>query len=132
MKNITVDAAMRLSEDEFIRLTTERLTDRDLPMIVTRYEESVLKGIQSKDGEASERYRFFKSIRDNLYRAMQAEEEINFWKQVAIKAKIDAELSRDMASLYWQELMKYKSIQEALEAGTLDQLIEQIKKTQRP
>ena len=126
---ITVEAAINLSEDEFSKLiyNNHGLKTADILKVITHFENDVLVKMLAKDGPNSERYKFYNRILRIMYIAMRAEEDVNFWKDVAIKAKLGEEFNRDMAAIYYNELMKYKSIEEVLFSGDLDKYIEQVK-----
>lgn len=126
---ITVEAAINLSEDEFSKLiyNNHGLKTADILQVITHFENDVLVKMLAKDGPNSERYKFYNRILRIMYVALRAEEDVNFWREVAIKTKMSDEFNRQMATMYHNELLKYKSIEEVLHTGDLDKYIEQVK-----
>ena len=127
---LTYDMLVKLSSEEFTRLTmhNKTLDAKDLLLMITRFENDVLAKIKAKDGEKHERFIFYKQVLNIMYIAMQAEENINFWKNVAVRAKMEAEFHAQNTAIYYNDLLKYKTIEDAINAGDLDKYIEEVKK----
>lgn len=126
---LTFDLLVKLSADEFTKLVnnTNSLSAKDILIMVTRLENDVLLKMKEKDGEKHDRYIFFKRVLDIMYIAMQAEENVNFWKNVAIRSKMESEFHQQNAAIYYEELMKYKALEEVIQEGTLDKYINEVK-----
>lgn len=134
-EKLQLELLINLTEAEFTKLCLQPkggITQRDIVSTVTYFEQEVLAKIKAKDGDKSERYLFYKRVLDIMYTAMVADEEITFWKDVAVRTKMDAEVSRQTASIYYNELMKYKALQEVILQGNLDKYIEEVKKRTQP
>lgn len=129
MSQLNFDLIVNLSADEFTKLVSGQkgMTDKDMLMMITRFENDILDKIKHKDGEKHERYLFFKRVLDIMYMAMQSEEMINFWKNVAIRAKMGEEFHSQNATIYFNDLMKYKAIEEVINSGHLDDYITAVK-----
>jgi hypothetical protein len=126
---LSFDLLVKLSADEFAKLTVSKaVSDRDILLMITRFENDVLEKIKMKDGAGHERYLFYKQILHIMYMAMQAEENINFWKNVAVRAKMSEEFHAQNAQIYYNDLLKYKTIEEVINSGNLDKYIEEVKK----
>lgn len=116
---------VKLSHDEFIKYVSSNttITDKDISLMVMRFENDVLEKIKHKDGENSERYIFYNRVLKIMYMAMQAEENVNFWKNVAIRSKMEAEFHAQNAAIYYNDLMKLKALDETINSGNLDEYI---------
>lgn len=121
---------IRLSHDEFDRYikNNTNLSDKDMLFVITRFENDVLGAIKQKEGENSERYKFFNRVCRIMYSAMQAEENINFWKNIAIRCKMMEEFHAQNAAIYYNDLLRYKAVEEVIDSGKLDEYIANIKK----
>lgn len=129
--HLTFENLVSLSADEFNKLVmSQGVSGRELMTMITRFEQDVMLKIKIKDGEQHERYQFYNRILRIMYMAMQAEENINFWKNVAIRSKMETEFHKQNAAIYYEELLKYKVIQEAIDCGDLDKYIEEVKRRQ--
>lgn len=133
-KTLTLEALLQLSPAEFDKLVYDHqgFKPNDILKVITHFENDVLVKIQAKDGTDSERYKFYNRILRIMYIAMRAEEDVNFWKDVAIKAKLSDEFNHQMATTYYNELMKYKALEEVLFSGDLDKYINQVKQRTQP
>ena len=129
MATLTFETLINLSADEFTKLAlnTNGITDKDMLLMITRFENEVLEKIKTKDGDKHERYIFYKRILDMMYAALQAEDNVNFWKNVAVRAKMGEEFHKENAAIYYNELIKYKAIEEVINTGKLDDYIKQVK-----
>lgn len=126
---LTFETLVKLSADEFTKLVMNRkgISDKDLLLMITRFENEVLDKIKHKDGEQHERYQFYKRILAIMYMALQAEENINFWKNVAVRSKMEMEFHKENATIYYNDLLKYKAIEEVINTGDLDKYIAEVK-----
>lgn len=130
---LTYELLVNLSADEFARIAMDAkgLNPKDILLMITRFEHDILKSILVKDGEKHERYIFFNRVLRIMYMALQAEEQINFWKNVAVRSKMEMEFHKDNAAIYFEELMKYKTLEEVINAGDLDKYITEVKERQQ-
>lgn len=126
---VTLDTIINLSSEEFTHflMTQPGWLPKDLLLMITRFENDVLEKIKAKDGEKSDRFIFYKRVLDIMYIALQAEENINFLRKVAIRAKMGEEFHRETAAMYYDELTRYKVIEEVINNGDLDTYIQQVK-----
>lgn len=126
---LSFDILINLSADEFSKLLIDKggMSDKDILLMVTRFEHDILDKIKAKDGESHERYIFFNRVLKIMYLALQAEENIGFWKNVAIRSKMQGDFHAANAAIYYEELIKYKAVEEVINSGKLDEYIEQVK-----
>ncbi len=118
-----------LSDEELDKLTVQYmgLRPNDILTMITRLENDVLVKIKVKDGEQSDRYKFYNSVLRIMYVAMQAQEQVDFWRNNCMRFKMECEFHKQSAAQWYNQLLEYKTIEKLVQQGDLDKYIEQVK-----
>ena len=127
---LTVDMLLSLNATEFDRLTAPlfTLTSGVINNTVAQFENQIMP--QIKRGGQKEKTDFYENVLAIMKAGQKAEMEIKFWRETALKAKVDAQISRETASVYWEKLMTYEAIEKAINDNTLDTIREHFKNQQ--
>lgn len=89
--------------------------------------EVLVEKLKASDKKNPAQVDFYNRIVRIMYQAMMAEDNINFWRGAVHRMKLELKITHDTAAAYFEELLKYKTIEQLQGDGTLDQYIAAVK-----
>ena len=125
---VSADDLLGLSAEEFTHLLQGdgMVGPRQILADITQLEVLVEK-LKASDKKNPAQVDFYNRIVRIMYQAMMAEDNINFWRGAVHRMKLELKITHDTAAAYFEELLKYKTIEQLQGDGTLDQYIAAVK-----
>lgn len=127
---LTVESLLQMSDEELAQLNKSLtgISTNVISNVICQFENQILPKI--KAGRDAEKTAYYENVLKLMKAGQRAEMDYIFWREVALKSKMKAEIAEECAGMYFEKLMQYQGIERAVNQGTLQNISSQFENQQ--